>query len=164
MFVGAVHPVRKGATGMDIGQVLKLYDLEERRDAEEPGMRREITPDVVRHIDLVSNRSMITHSHLDLAHVDEAIRKQVTFFDQVGHDVEWKVYAYDPPADLHDRLVANGFEAEEAEAIMVLDLYEAPPSLMESQAFPGSVRRILDPEELDAVIGIEEDVWQEDYS
>ena len=62
-------------------------------------------------------------------------------------------------ADLRDRLVAHGFEVDETEALMVLDLEDAP--------FPGpialpadvTVRRLESAAELVDVRRIEETVW-----
>jgi len=63
---------------------------------------------------------------------------------------------------LKERLESYGFIAEEAEAIMVLDL-EDVPGLLEQPILP-NVQRIVDPEKLSDVLSIHEQVWDEDFS
>jgi len=93
-------------------------------------MRREVTPDVVRHIDLsTTEEGLITFTELNEANAEEVIRKQVAYFERIGQDFEWKLYDYDQPLNLKERLEAFGFTIEEAEAIMVLDLENTPEIL-----------------------------------
>lgn len=101
-------------------------------------------------------------SQLDESNVDATIRDQVRFFEIIGQDFEWKLYSYDPPADLKERLGSYGFTIEEAEAIMVLDLADAPEIFWQ----PGDqdVRQITDPERLVDVLPVQQQVWEEDFS
>ncbi|NLX10447.1 MAG: GNAT family N-acetyltransferase [Chloroflexi bacterium] len=146
---------------MDKAQIMALYDQEQRRDVAYPGVRREVTPDVVRHIDLADDgEGMIVYSQLTEANADEVIRAEIRYFEGIGQAFEWKVYDYDQPPDLKDRLAAHGFEVEEAEALMVLDLDDAPERLW--QPVRHTVQRLTDPEKLADVQTIEEQVWGED--
>ena len=147
---------------MNIGDVLVLYDKEERRDVEQPGIRREVTPFVVRQVDLLGRRSTIVYSRLDAAQADGVIRGEVAYFDDLGHDFEWKLYAHDTPATLGELLVAHSFEAEDPEAIMVLDLTSVPDTVHRSPQH--HVRRILDPGGLREVLAVSQAVWKEDLS
>ena len=56
---------------MNIGDILALYDKDERREVEQPGMRREVTARVVRQVDLLGRRSTIVYSRLDAAQADK---------------------------------------------------------------------------------------------
>ena len=89
------------------------------------------------------------------------LSEEQAFFGPRGK-VEWKVYAHDEPADLRDRLVANGFEAEEPEALMVLHLEETPG--WDIPALPRGVtlRRLEGASQLEDVRQIEESVWEEE--
>ncbi len=140
---------------MDAQQILALYDLD-RREVEIFGLRREETPGIVRHI-LPDGSGLIIYSNLDSGSADQAIREQVAHFERQGSDLSWIVYAHDKPADLKDRLLAHGFVAEEAEAILVLDLQHVPPPLL--QPVQHDVRRIVHPQQLDDVIAIQQSVW-----
>ena len=55
---------------------------------------------------------MVIFSRLEAANVDEINREQVAYFEGLGQDFEWKVYDYDRPSDLKDRLAAHGFIIE----------------------------------------------------
>ena len=148
---------------MDKSQVIALYDQDQRRDVVYPDQRREVMPHVVRHIATSDTKEgMIVYSQLTEANADEAIREEVRFFESIGQNFEWKLYDYDQPHDLKERLASVGFAVGEAEAIMVLDLAAAPDSLW--QPVPPTVRRITDPAKLVDVQAIEEEVWNENSS
>lgn len=148
---------------MNKSQIIALYDQDQRKDIEYPDMRREITQDVVRHIDISDIREgIISYSHLNESNVDDTIREQVHYFESIGQDFEWKLYDYDQPSDLKERLGSYGFIVEEAEAIMVLDLEDAQRIFW--QPVLHHVQRITDPEKLSDVLTVQEQVWDEDFS
>ena len=98
---------------MDKTQIMALYDQDQRQAVEYPGMRREITPTVVRHIDTSgSGEGSIIYSRLNQAYVETTIRDKVRFFEGIAQDFQWKVYDYDRPSDLKERFAAYGFEVE----------------------------------------------------
>jgi hypothetical protein len=148
---------------MDRSQFLALFDQDQRKDIAFSGMRREVTPAVVRHIDTATpGEGIIIYSHLDEANVEDAIREQVNYFESIGQGFEWKVYDHDQPPDLKERLHTFGFAIEEAEALMALDLEHAPEALW--QPVRHAVQRITDPVKLGDVQTIERQVWNEDSS
>jgi len=148
---------------MNKSQMIALYDQDQRKDVEYPDMRREVTPNVVRHIDTSDTREgVIIYSQLNEANAEDTIREQVIYFESIGQDFEWKVYDYDRPPDLKERLGSYGFIVEEAEAIMVLDLEDAPEILW--QPVFHNVQRIISPEKISDVLTVEGQVWDEDFS
>jgi len=149
---------------MNKSQMIALYDQDQRKDVEYPKMRREITPNVVRHIDTSDfGKGIISYSQLlNEANADDTIREQVSYFEIIGQDFEWKLYDYDQPSDLKERLGAYGFIVEEAEAIMVLDLEDAPETFW--QPVRHNIQRIISPEKLVDVQSVEQQVWNEDSS
>jgi len=148
---------------MNKSQIIGLYDQDQRKDVEYPDMRREVTPNVVRHIDASdTGEGAIIYSQLYEANAEDTIREQVIYFESIGQDFEWKVYDYDRPSDLKERLGSYGFIVEEAEAIMVLDLEDAPEILW--QPVFQNVQRIIDPEKLSDVLTVQQQVWEEDFS
>jgi hypothetical protein len=148
---------------MNNSQIIPLYDQDQRKDVEYPEGRREVTPNVVRHIDTSgTGEGMITYSQLTEANAGETIREQVSYFESLGQDFEWKVYDYDRPSDLKERLGSYGFVVEEEEAILVLDLEDAPEILW--QPVLHDVQRIMDPQKLSDVLAVEGQVWDEDFS
>ncbi|HLO31235.1 MAG TPA: GNAT family N-acetyltransferase [Anaerolineales bacterium] len=148
---------------MNKSQIIALYDQDQRKDVDYPDMRREVTPNVVRHVNTYgSGEGAIIYSQLEDANADDTIREQVNYFESLGQDFEWKVYDYDRPPDLKERLGTYGFIVEEAEAIMVLDLEDAPEVLW--QPVLQKVQRIKEPEKIADVLSVEQQVWNEDFS
>lgn len=148
---------------MDIDPTVALYTQDQRIDVEYPNMRREVVENIVRQVNTTPDgEGAVIYSRLDETEVEDAIREQVTYFESIGQDFEWKVYDYDTPPDLKERLAARGFEVEDSDAIMVLGLEEAAEVLF--QPATHTVKRITQPEGIRDVMAVEEAVWDGDYS
>jgi GNAT superfamily N-acetyltransferase len=146
---------------MNTDDILALYDQQMRIDPPATGA------EVVRQDGLIlclpTARSTfggwIIYTQLTSANADEAIRGQVQAMRASGKDWEWKTYGHDTPPDLKPRLLAHGFEAEEPEALLALDLAQAPGRLWER--VKADLRRLRRPEEIDAVVRVHDAVWGE---
>jgi hypothetical protein len=114
---------------MNIQTVRAFYDLEQRREPEDPAMRREVIGPVVRQVSRYHRRSCVIYSRLSADNVEAVIEEQIGYFNALGHGFEWKVYSHDTPPDLKERLIARGFALDETEAILMLDLEELPAPL-----------------------------------
>lgn len=141
--------------------LLQLYD-QQRREITYPGIRREDTGSVIRHIDLTGDQSYIVYSQLDAATADQVIQGEIAYFRQLGHDLEWKLYSHDTPPDLNERLAAHGFEIGEVEALMVLDLNSQPALL--GRDFPHDIRRVETPAGIRSILAVQTEVEGEDYT
>lgn len=146
---------------MDNNTILALYDEEQRIDVDFPGTRKEQRPHVIRFVSETGGSHFILYSDLEGADVEAVIAEEQAYFSPLG-EVEWKVYGHDRPPDLIQRLAKRGFEIEEPEAFMILDLEKA--RRFDHHALPPEVtmRRLEDASELDDVRLIEETVWGED--
>ena len=151
---------RRSATGTSARELLALYDRDQRRDIEYRGYRREATPSLVRHVDLAGKRGFVLHSCLDGTGVEAAIREQLAYFSGLGQSFEWKVYDHDTPADLKNRLMAHGFQAEAPEVVAVLDLDASPEVAQQPTAHV--VRRLTTSEALNDLVSVHTSVWGED--
>jgi len=116
-------------------ELLALFDAERRTEPRpEPGVRYERAGGVLRAI---GAWNAVCVAELTLESADSVIAEQVAFFRSMcmdggpdgaepgsGQDrfLEWKVYGHDLPPDLGSRLAEAGFEPEEPETLMVLDL------------------------------------------
>ena len=142
---------------MQTGDILDLFDHDERREAFYPGMRREIAPPLIRQIDPSGGGSVIIHSQLDHENTESVIRRETDYFSQLGLDFEWKVFDYDQPEDLKCRLEKQGFEVDAAEALLALDLQTGPGSL----TLPASseVRRVRDSRAIQDLVSVQNAVW-----
>lgn len=142
--------------------LLALFDNDQRRNITFPNVRREVTPHVVRLLDLHGTFSWIVYSQLTPDNADSVIAGEIAYFRDLGHDFEWKLYGHDAPPDLKDRLAAHGFDIDEEEAVVVLPLADAPPELFELNGH--DIRHITDPDQLGDITTIESTVWGEDHS
>jgi hypothetical protein len=70
---------------------------------------------------------------------------------------EWRVYEHDQPPDLVQRLEAQGLKAGGWEPLLVLEVDAAPEALL--RPVTAEVRRLTRREDLEDVIGVEQQVW-----
>lgn len=142
---------------MEIAEILALYDQEQRRDIEFPEARKEILPHVVRFVRPAPGANFIQFSQLDEVNADAIIQEQIDYFKPMNQPFDWKIYDYDQPPDLRDRLLRHGFEPDEPGAVMVLDLQQAPADLL--RPVTADIRILTRKEQLKDVIRVEEKVW-----
>lgn len=67
----------------------------------------------------------VVWSDLDASSADAVIAGEIERFAGQG-EWEWKLYSYDHPPDLAERLLAAGFEAEDAETLLVATVADLP--------------------------------------
>lgn len=147
---------------MEKTELLKIYDQEQRIEAEFPGVRREVSERVVRSISPDEHFGFIAYSALDEETVEAEIMEQIAYYQALGMSFEWKVYDHDRPADLRQRLAARGFDMEEPEALMILDLQHALDFYW-SLSLP-AMQRIEDAAGVTQLREMEEAVWGTDHS
>lgn len=100
---------------------------------------------------------MIAYSQLSAASVDQAVAEQLRYFRTHNYMFEWKYYSYDHPADLPERLQAAGLIPQPREAVMVLDLQQAPPIL--TQPLTHDIRRMTSIEAVTDADAVHLAVW-----
>ncbi|HEX2981806.1 MAG TPA: GNAT family N-acetyltransferase [Anaerolineaceae bacterium] len=143
--------------------LLDVFDREMRIEIDTPDGRKDVSPHLVRVMRKAPRINTICYARLDGMDADEVIRDQVAELSPLDQPFEWDLYDHDRPADLAERLAAQGFAPDpEPGAVMTLDLQHAPAELL--APVRADVRRITRPEELDDVIRIEESVWGGDFS
>jgi hypothetical protein len=147
---------------VDHQKVLDLFDRQMRRDMRTEGDGSWIERDgpVVRHIgaDRLSWNAVVW-SDLDETTADEAIAGEVRRFGELGFPFEWKLYGYDSPADLGDRLTAAGFVAGEEETLMIAAISD----LALDADLPEGVRidRVTDPAGVELMASVSEQAFGE---
>jgi len=101
--------------------------------------------------------SCVTWSRLDARTADAAIAAQIEFFRRRREQFEWKLYDYDQPADLAERLLAAGFLADAEEAVMVTE----PARLTAAGPLPGGVtlRQVSDQAGAGLLVDVHERVF-----
>jgi GNAT superfamily N-acetyltransferase len=147
---------------MENTEILDLYNRQQRIELDYPDVHREVAGNVIRHISTNGEFGFVIYSNLDENNIEAAIEEQVAHFAGLNMAFEWKVYDYDRPADLKERLVKHGFTIGDAEALLVLDLYSEPLVLI----YPISplVRQVSQPGEIDKIMHLEETVWGESHA
>jgi hypothetical protein len=108
----------------------------------------------------VSPQGEVAAFDLDPASADAAIREELAFFHGRGEDFEWKVFSYDEPFDLRDRLKVHGFAEGARETVVVYDLAQGP---LEAP-FAGEVHRVERLDQLPDFRRVAEAVFGKDYS
>jgi GNAT superfamily N-acetyltransferase len=109
---------------LDAAAVLSEYDAQVRRGLYSDGsgaLGERAGPVVRRSMVGGEGWSGVVWSDLDVGTAAAVIAEQVAHFAGRGEQFEWKSYNYDQPPDLGERLLAAGFVAEDAEALMVAD-------------------------------------------
>jgi GNAT superfamily N-acetyltransferase len=109
--------------------------------------------------------STVLWSDLGAATADDVIAAQVKLFASRGDELEWKLYDYDQPDDLADRLVIAGFKAEEPESLMVAAIDEIADALRSAELPSGvSLERATDEAGVDRLVRVHELVFGHDES
>ncbi len=142
---------------MDTQEILALFNKEQRIEIEFPEARKEVLPEVIRFVRPAPGANFVNYSQLNEQNADAVIQEQIAYFRPMGQQFNWKVYDQDEPSDLRERLIRHGFEPDEPDAVMVLDLRETPPSLLKPAMV--DLRTITNREQLADVIRVEEQVW-----
>ncbi len=101
-------------------QLLEFYDSELRvNPPAQVGVRFEHAEGVLR---ARGSANWIFARDLKAATVDSVVTREADLFRRLGEEVEWKVYGHEAAVDLPACLAANGFESDETETLMFLDL------------------------------------------
>jgi hypothetical protein len=147
---------------MNHQQLLALYDQHLRIEIEYPAVRKEVLPQLVRFIKPAPGMNFIAYSRLDEATLDAVIQEQIAYFTPMPQPFSWHVYEHDSPPILQARLLAHDFAPDDdPDAVMVLDAQETSPALL--AASPLEIRRLTEPDQLDDVVRVEEQVLGGDF-
>lgn len=159
---------------MNHDELRALYEQYERINGRVTQARRE-TIYVDERLQLVrfrpnrpdSHGGWVIYSNLQEDEVAAAIASQIAYFTTLGMNFEWKLYDYDQPPDLKERLQQHGFQLEEVEAVLLLEIEQAPVLLQQAPASLHAagleIRRLTDAAQLADICAVEEAVWDEPF-
>jgi GNAT superfamily N-acetyltransferase len=152
---------------LDPAAVLSEYDAQVRRGlhSDGSGALGEWAGPVVRWSTVGGEGwSGIVWSDLTADSADEVIAEQVAYFAGRGEEFEWKLYGYDRPPDLGERLAAAGFAAEDAEALMVAEAGQIAAKDGADGAMPDGVRlgQVTDEAGVELMIDVHDRVFGPD--
>ena len=104
----------------DVRAHFERYALASGRHAP-PGYRIEVLPHLSRLEPLAPNaQAWVMFARLPGEQADALIAAEVAHFAALSQAFEWKWHGFDAPPDLPERLLRQGFRADDAEALMVL--------------------------------------------
>jgi len=89
---------------MDRDTILNLYNQHIRIEMIEPDALMEVTDSVVRKVSLTTEHGFISYSKMDESNADTVIEEQIAYYKNLKQPFEWKVFDYDQPVDLKERL------------------------------------------------------------
>lgn len=147
---------------MNKNELISLFHIELRQEAQTQGYIREETEHVVRHISKFGEKGFIISSDVNEGNAREIIRNELTYFSDRKQDFEWKVYSYDKPDCLKDILEQEGFTIDNPEALMVIKLADKHPLLTDSQFF--EVKEIKDEQGIQDIVVLEDIIWEESHA
>jgi hypothetical protein len=134
-----------------IEDMLRRLDQERRQAGEAAAGGR-----VVRERSSDSLECTIVYSQCSSAEIDGVIRGEMSLARAHRYRLEWKVYGHDRPADLRERLLAAGFQAEAVESLMVLPVNEETLAAFAAPAV--DIRRVRDGKDLEQVAAISREI------
>jgi GNAT superfamily N-acetyltransferase len=148
---------------MNRSKVLAAYNQQVRQSTspDGTGAKFEASPHVVRRIaEPGLGGSGVFWSSLDASSADQVIAAQVAFFGARAEEFEWKLYSYDEPADLPDRLTAAEFTPDEPESVMIAAIAGITDDLRSAELPPGvRFERVTDEAGVDRFIRVGELVF-----
>lgn len=145
---------------MSIDVLRTAYTTYQRQHYIEPTAERHESSEIIRSYIPSMGFGFIIYSRLNTENADSIIQESVAYYRQKGCDFEWKYFDYDMPKDLPQRLIAQGLQADEVEAVMVLDIENAPARLLEKPQF--DIRIATTPEQLYDADGIQDVIWSDE--
>jgi ribosomal protein S18 acetylase RimI-like enzyme len=108
---------------MDAAAILARFDAEIRADPPpDPSVEHVWADGVLR---IVGAYNVIVWWDFPAEATTSIVAREAAFF--AGRGVEWKVYSHDRPPGLEAALAAAGFQAEEPESFLALDIGEGGP-------------------------------------
>jgi GNAT superfamily N-acetyltransferase len=148
---------------MDATAILGLYDQQMLANDHAVGVETVRLPGL-RYSTMTTSAgraTWVTYTRLAAAEVDAAI-DAVLAAHGPGGELEWKTFDLDTPADLRDRLRRRGFEPEEMEALLALDL--AAVDVTHWQAAACEVRQLTTVDDFVQLAAVHSAVDGEDWS
>jgi GNAT superfamily N-acetyltransferase len=123
------------------------------------GFRLEVLPHLSRYTATTAGgEGFVGYARLPAGREDAVIAEQVAHFAGAGQGFEWKVFAFDEPADLRARLEAHGFVAGPVEGFSVRPLAGDPVPVRLPAGH--AVRRLTDEAGVRDFARVQEEVWE----
>jgi GNAT superfamily N-acetyltransferase len=131
--------------------------VDERKTAALPGYRRDTVAGLTRYTPVAPDLDgLVMFSELDESSLGAAIQQQTEYFARLGRGFEWKVHAFDSPANLAARLEGQGFEPDPVEALMV---YGVSGHAARDRDVALRIERVTTPAGVRDILAVQEKIW-----
>lgn len=145
---------------MNLNAIREAYNEHQRRADHDPSAEVFVLDDAVRFVWQTHNAGSVLYSSLTEETANSAIEREIAFFKERGCDFEWKLFSYDTPPDMRDRLLNYGFNEDEVEAVMVLSIENAPERLLQKPSY--DIRKATTEAMFLDVDAVYYEVWKDD--
>jgi GNAT superfamily N-acetyltransferase len=146
---------------MNLNAILDRLDYE-RRTLAMGGAKIEQLEHVTRVASMDGSQHTIIWNSMHPLQADDVIAEQLNHYRKLGRWFEWKVYRHDEPLGMKDRLASRGFFVGDMEAVMVLDLADAPAWI--DQTDTSAIVPVKTDDDLRQYQKAAEHVFNKDYS
>lgn len=141
-------------------EILARFDDQARAHiAAEPGIGVDRNDETVR---ITGLWDCVVYSRLTEATADAAIAREKARALPPGGKVEWKVYGHDRPSDLAERLSHAGFQRDDRETLVALDLATEFKATRPPEGI--AIRRVIDRAGLADVVDVGIQAFGQDFS
>jgi hypothetical protein len=151
----------------DPDQFLQAYDQQLRTDAETPSAISVTPLGPLRLVTFAGGRGFVTYANLlgaDSARIAQLVADAVAHYrdDSAITTVEWKTRGHDRAPGLHEALVANGFEPDDPESIMIGEARLLAVDVPTPQGI--SLRRVCEEADVRAMSAMQAEVFGDSSS
>ncbi|MBC7002953.1 GNAT family N-acetyltransferase [Photobacterium sp. BZF1] len=144
---------------MKTTDVMHAYNEHERKVINDIDGKVIDTDGVVKFVSDNPQGSYISFYSLDEQSAKAAIEREVAYFSQLGKAFEWKTYCADVPQNIGELLLNFGFEQEESESFMALDL----STVSEREVDDSLIVEVTDAKGIRDAVSVQEQVWGGNY-
>ncbi|EJN6829730.1 GNAT family N-acetyltransferase [Vibrio cidicii] len=99
--------------------------------------------------------SFISFFSFDESLTESIVKEQIAYFSKRNLCFEWKTYSTDNPSNIGEVLLANGFEEQDPESFMVLDLSKSANDYFDES----QITEVSDSKGIRDAIRVQEQVW-----
>ena len=107
---------------MNTADVMREYNEFERTLIHSWNGVKESDSNLTKFVSNGRHGSYVSFFDFDESLAESIVKEQLAYFSQRKLCFEWKTYSTDKPSNIGSVLLANGFEQEDTESFMVLDL------------------------------------------
>ncbi|MGF1713177.1 GNAT family N-acetyltransferase [Vibrio kagoshimensis] len=140
---------------MNTVDVMREYNESERKLINSFNGVKQSDGNLTKFVSKDRHGSYISFFSFDESLTESIVKEQLEYFNKRNLCFEWKTYSTDKPSNIGKVLLEHGFEQEDSESFMVLDLSKADvESFDESQ-----ITEVSDSEGIRDAVRVQEQVW-----